>query len=612
MSSSPSTWFLAACRSQETAEKHVSAQPTGGFVIWPSPTLKGCLILSTKQESGHIQHIEIYKKPDGFKMKGQPRFYSSLEMLILSLRKESKKGEEAASEDHAPKKSPRPERRAEGGGNGPSGVKGSMTPKSPRIQALQGKAAGAVPADERVISEMSELFPGTSREKIVRATTLAAGDREKAMDLLLSQSIDSQQAKNQKVESLGKVLKDVIEQSRASLVALAKVAQSVRDATTLKSAPVQAFVRAFSTIKKLMINIPGPSMQSPRPVGPSSTAQLAAFAEEHKQNNKLILAKLQYIENEIDKKSSTVKKLVEMGGVVKQVREQLTVAEEATATMLFKEEEKEKGKEKDKDGTPDSPAQGARNYVIPYADIEIEKEIGKGAYGKVYKATYDGREVAVKSMALLKDERERNWMKREISLLKQVRHPNVTEFIGISKDPENNLLIVMEFVPGGELYPLLQKEDLEIDWPLRLKIALDVASALAFMHARNIIHRDIKSENLLVDSNWNIKLCDFGFARAIESREKTRMTMCGSPYFNAPELLLGKAYNEKADVFAFGILLCEVITRAEVNLDRLGRKEINAYALDLDGLRQKVPKDCPGPFWKLAVCCVNYEPEKVI
>jgi hypothetical protein len=188
------TAHLFALGSQETAEKHVSAQPTGGFVIWPSPTLKGCLILSTKQESGAIQHIEIYKKPgtapicflpspfsalsllppffffsfffftlpapfpfaqphalfflDGFKMKGQPRFFSSLEMLILSLRKEGKKGEEAASEDHAPKKSPRPERR-EVPGNGPKAV---STPKSPRIQALQGKAVGAVPADERVIS----------------------------------------------------------------------------------------------------------------------------------------------------------------------------------------------------------------------------------------------------------------------------------------------------------------------------------------------------------------------------------------------------------------------------------------------------------------------------
>lgn len=73
---------------------------------------------------------------------------------------------------------------------------------------------------------------------------------------------------------------------------------------------------------------------------------------------------------------------------------------------------------------------------------------------------------------------------------------------------------------------------------------------------------------------------------------------------------MGKAYNEKADVFAFGILLCEIITRAAVNLDRLGKKEFNAYALDIDGLRQKVPKDCPGPFWKLAVCCVNYESDK--
>jgi hypothetical protein len=144
--------------------------------------------------------------------------------------------------------------------------------------------------------EMSELFPGTSREKIVRATTLAAGDREKAMDLLLSQSIDSQQAKNQKVESLGKVLKDVIEQSRASLAALHKVfffsffffffslicsdkvALTVKDASLLSSAPIQAFTRSFSTIKKLMINIPGPSMPSPRPVGPSGTAQLGKDA----------------------------------------------------------------------------------------------------------------------------------------------------------------------------------------------------------------------------------------------------------------------------------------------------------------------------------------------
>jgi hypothetical protein len=94
----------------------------------------------------------------------------------------------------------------------------------------------------KVISEMQELFPGTNREKIVRATTLAAGDREKAMDLLLSQSIDSQQAKNQKVESLGKVLKDVIEQSRASLAALQKVSLAVRGADELGTPSIQVCI----------------------------------------------------------------------------------------------------------------------------------------------------------------------------------------------------------------------------------------------------------------------------------------------------------------------------------------------------------------------------------
>ncbi len=261
-----------------------------------------------------------------------------------------------------------------------------MTPKSPRVQALQAAAGGGGPsgaggagaaalpvttADEKVISEMQEMFPGTNREKIVRATTLAAGDREKAMDLLLSQSIDSQQAKNQKVESLGKVLRDVIEQSRASLAVLQKLGMSV---------------------KKLMINIPGPSAPvSPR-VGPSATAQVAAYVEDVKNSCKIILDKLHYIDTEINKNVMTVKKLVEMGGVVKQVREQLAAAEDACKAVLDKLDEADQGGSeasaaalKDENGLPpDSPASGARNYVIPYAELDIEKEIGKGAYGKVW------------------------------------------------------------------------------------------------------------------------------------------------------------------------------------------------------------------------------------
>ena len=114
----------------------------------------------------------------------------------------------------------------------------------------------------------------------------------------------------------------------------------------------------------------------------------------------------------------------------------------------------------------------------------------------------------------------------------------------------------------------------------------------------------------LVDDNWNTKLCDFGFARAIESRELSRMTVCGSPYFNAPELLLSKAYNDKVDVFAFGILLIEIITRGSVNLDRIGKSSDYAFALDVESITKEVPKDCPEIFWKVALCCCNYDPDK--
>ena len=144
----------------------------------------------------------------------------------------------------------------------------------------------------------------------------------------------------------------------------------------------------------------------------------------------------------------------------------------------------------------------SENYVIDYKDLKLGAVIGEGSYGKVYKAVYTdpetkiSRNVAIKSLAELKNEKEKNWVKREINLLKQVKHPNVTEFIGISKSPEGYMLIIMELVSGGELYKKLLDEDLDIPWDIRLKISLDVASALSYMHKRRLIHRDIKSENL--------------------------------------------------------------------------------------------------------------------
>lgn len=124
---------------------------------------------------------------------------------------------------------------------------------------------------------------------------------------------------------------------------------------------------------------------------------------------------------------------------------------------------------------------------------------------------------------------------------------------------------------GGTLESVILNQTVELDWKTRVKMSKCVSSAIAFLHSKNIMHRDIKSENIMVDSEFNVKMCDFGFARAVENDQASRqrtMTMLGTPYYSAPEILLGKPYDFKADVFSFGVLVLEIITRRTVSMDR--------------------------------------------
>jgi serine/threonine protein kinase len=114
----------------------------------------------------------------------------------------------------------------------------------------------------------------------------------------------------------------------------------------------------------------------------------------------------------------------------------------------------------------------------------------------------------------------------------------------------------MELVEGGDLLSLLKNVAVVLEWPLRARMAREIAGAIAFLHGRNVVHRDLKSENILVEAAGSrAKLCDFGFARAVERRQRAS-TLLGTPYYSAPEILLGKHYDAaKTDVFAFGVLV---------------------------------------------------------
>jgi len=245
-------------------------------------------------------------------------------------------------------------------------------------------------------------------------------------------------------------------------------------------------------------------------------------------------------------------------------------------------------------------------WNIDFSDLEFEKKIGKGAFGEVYEGRYFGTPVAIKRV-FDTDEDSLLYLEREINVLKGMRHPNIVQFIGISKDDARGFHIVTEFVGGGDLRKKLKDPSVPMTWRLKADLAHQIACAVAYLHSRSIIHRDLKSKNLLVDTNWKIKVCDFGFARTAQKSARP-MTICGTGEWMAPEIILGQAYSQKADVFSFGIVMCEIISRKKITTE-LQRSALDAFGLDVDKFLNLVPDDCPMELQSIALECCVFEPD---
>ncbi|KAG6489677.1 hypothetical protein ZIOFF_050953 [Zingiber officinale] len=149
----------------------------------------------------------------------------------------------------------------------------------------------------------------------------------------------------------------------------------------------------------------------------------------------------------------------------------------------------------------------------------------------------------------------------EVRIMRRLRHPNVVLFMGAVTRPPN-LSIVSEFLPRGSLYRILHRPNCQIDENLRIKMALDVAKGMNCLHTSipTIVHRDLKSPNLLVDKNWTVKVCDFGLSRLKHSTFLSSKSTAGTPEWMAPEVLRNEKSNEKCDVYSFGVILWELAT----------------------------------------------------
>jgi len=315
----------------------------------------------------------------------------------------------------------------------------------------------------------------------------------------------------------------------------------------------------------------------------------------------------------------------------------------------------------------------AANWMILPQTIRLGPKVGSGAYGDVYRGTLWGTSVAVKKLSpngrrptassqqlaetdgeasdLIVDQSVMEEIRKEISILSKLRHPNVVLYMGACIDG-NRVSIITEWCARGSLYDVIYDFDKYfIDASLIIKLAMGIAQGMNYLHCLDskIIHRDLKSQNVLLDTHLQPKIADFGLShvrrskqnnanpviRSIARRLSTRTTVApdikavglshdstpnepqdhygifGTPEWMAPEVMQGQWYTEKVDVYSYGILLSEIVSRQMPFSDQLQNRSYLdvACAVIEHGATPTLPKWCDQFLRNLILACLSRSPE---
>ncbi|CAF1017246.1 unnamed protein product [Brachionus calyciflorus] len=252
---------------------------------------------------------------------------------------------------------------------------------------------------------------------------------------------------------------------------------------------------------------------------------------------------------------------------------------------------------------------------------------------------------------------------KEAQILRNLNHPNIIKMMGIMFTKEKHLNLILEYISGGTLKDIIHNINVPLLWKLRVGYARDIASAMQYLHSLNIIHRDLKSDNCLVRENGRVVVADFGLSRIINisnnqcknnsfnesssssvflrmlnqvsqspessssctnsfivaakkklkkrgiNTHRKKYAVVGNSFSMAPEMLKHEIYDERVDIFSFGIICCEIIGRVQADPDYLPRT--SDFGLNVELFRKKYCEpDCPKQFIKIAIACCELDPEK--
>lgn len=243
----------------------------------------------------------------------------------------------------------------------------------------------------------------------------------------------------------------------------------------------------------------------------------------------------------------------------------------------------------------------------PETTFKVTRRLGDGAYGSVYKAIHKDSQfvIALKTIRLSNNQED---FKNEIEILKKCRHKNIVQLYGCCLKTDE-VWILMDYCGVGSVLDFMHVYNEDFTEPQLQAILHYVTQGLVYLHAQKIIHRDLKSANILISDEGEVKIADFGVSAQLENTLGKANTVIGTPLFMSPEILEGKTYGENADVWSLGIIAIEMAERHPPYYNEIPMRAMYRIATE-DPPKQSQPEKYSALLTHFISTCLVKDPAK--